>query len=570
MGNDLSEAYDYWCDRIRADGCVWGIVKTDHESKLGEYQQLSYQMINTLPCSKDDVKAIAQDSIDYVELIKSNNDEFEKFLRKNANEINHYEMLADLYRHNKEFAECKWFREEKRKIISNYVHKLRKGKIFVEGDNLTVFGNPYALLLHSVGENWKDDPTFCKEDGCIQCYTPRFNSNEYLAAFRNPHNSPNNVCYMHNMYSKYFERYFEFSNNIMAVNCIETDVQDRCNGEDFDSDFNLVTNHPTIVKCAKICYENYPTIVNSLNESGMTYGSSKTDYSNMDNKFSGSQMGIGWSSNLAQLGMTYFWTELAKESPDENRLKELYDNFVILSVLAQVIIDGCKRVYEIDGEDEIKRISQLPCMSLTKTVEEDGKCKTIKCDFPEFMRYTKEIKSTKDGKELPPEVVNKNKSKLLSRINSDLQCPMNWLQDWLDKIQNISSNNAVPTKDFFVKMQGKANDRQMSKIRKLVESYDGYIKYYTLNCNDNNYNVGEMVSVSREILDKLCKIKIGNIITINRLIETALGLETNNNRSLFYKDGQKYTRKMLNLLYRMDRNKFLNNFICEKYTKITE
>ena len=409
----MPEAYEYWCDRIRADGCVWGIVKTDHESKLGNYQQLSYQMVNTLPCSKKDVKAIAQDSIDYVELIKSDNREFEKFLRKNANEINHYEMLADLYAHNNDFANSTWFREEKRKIISNYVYRLRKGKIFVEGDNLTVFGNPYALLLYSVGEDWKDDPTFQKEDGCIQCYTPRFSSNEYLAAFRNPHNSPNNVCYMHNVYSKYFERYFEFSKNIMAVNCIETDVQDRCNGEDFDSDFNLVTNHPTIVGCAKKCYQEYPTIVNSLQESGMTYGNSKTDYSNMDNKFSGSQMGIGWSSNLAQLAMTYYWSELSKEYPDEDRLKELYDNFVILSVLAQVIIDGCKRVYEIDGEDEIKRISQLPCMSLTKTIEyDDGKFKTIKCDFPEFMRYTREIPHTKDGKELPYETVSKNKNKL--------------------------------------------------------------------------------------------------------------------------------------------------------------
>ena len=119
-------------------------------------------------------------------------------------------------------------------------------------------------------------------------------------------------------------------------------------------------------------------------------------------------------------------------------------------------------------------------------------------------------------------------------------------------------------------MQGKANDRQMSKIRQLVETYDGYVRYYTLNCNDNNYNVGDMVSVSREILDRLCKIKIGNVITINRLIETALGLETNNNKSLFYKDGQKYTRKMLNLLYKMNKNKFLNNFICADCTNITE
>ena len=53
----------------------------------------------------------------------------------------------------------------------------------------------------------------------------------------------------------------------------------------------------------------------------------------MDNKFAKSRIGIGESSNLAQLAMTYYWT---------NPSRELYDNFVILSVLAQVIIDGCK------------------------------------------------------------------------------------------------------------------------------------------------------------------------------------------------------------------------------------
>ena len=56
MGNNITEAYNYWCERIHSDGDIWGIVKTDHPSKLGQYQQLSYQMINTLPCTKDDVK----------------------------------------------------------------------------------------------------------------------------------------------------------------------------------------------------------------------------------------------------------------------------------------------------------------------------------------------------------------------------------------------------------------------------------------------------------------------------------------------------------------------------------
>ena len=232
MGGTPESAYSYWCNRVHMDGDIFGIVKTDHPSKLGDYQQLSYQMINTLPCSKNDVKKIAQHSIAYVEKLKRDNDEFEIFLRKNANEINHYEMMADLYRHNHEFGNSKWFREEKKKIISNYVHYLRKGKILVEGDNLTVFGNPYALLLYAVGDDWRKDSTLQKENGCIQCYTKRFEDGEYLAAFRNPQNSPNNICYLHNKYSEEFTRYFDFSNNIMAVNCIETDIQDRANGMD--------------------------------------------------------------------------------------------------------------------------------------------------------------------------------------------------------------------------------------------------------------------------------------------------------------------------------------------------
>ena len=564
MGGTPERAYDYWCNRIRADGCVWGIVKTDHESKLGNFQQLSYQMVNTLPCSKEDVKTIAQDSIDYVELIKSNNDEFEKFLRKNANEINHFEMLADLYQHNNEFAESKWFREEKRKIISNYVHKLRKGKIFVEGDNLTAFGNPYALLLYSVGEDWQDDPTFQHEDNAIQCYTPRFSSNEYLAAFRNPQNSPNNICHLHNVYSKYYERYFEFSNNIIAINSIKTDIQSRANGMDWDSDFVLATNQKEIVMAAKYCYENYPTVVNDLKESGITYSNTKTSYSNMDNKFSGSQMGIGWSSNLAQLAMTYYWTELAKENPDENLIKELYDNFIILAVLAQTEIDSSKREYEVNGRDEIKRISKLPCMSLTKTIEDDnGKIKTIKCDFPEFMKYTREIKCTKDGQELPHETISKNKNKLRRRINPDLQCPMNWLEDWLDKIQNISSTNTVSTKEFFIKMQGRPNDKQMSAIMELVKEYDDCVKTSNITPpkSDDEY-VFTIVEKANAILEKLQAINVRNVLTINRLIEVALGLSSEIGVSHRRKyNPAKYTRKLLNLLYKTNKDRFLANFI---------
>jgi hypothetical protein len=117
------------------------------------------------------------------------------------------------------------------------------------------------------------------------------------------------------------------------------------NGADFDSDFIFASNHTALVKAAKICYEEYPTIVNDLTESGLTYDDKPSEYAKMDNQLAHSQLGIGWSSNLAQLAMSYYWTEKSKEHPDPILLKQYYDIFIELSVLAQVEIDSSKRTY---------------------------------------------------------------------------------------------------------------------------------------------------------------------------------------------------------------------------------
>ena len=553
MGKTPADAYKYWCDRVNADGSYWGIVKTDHPSKLGSVQQMSYQMVNTLPSYKDDIlpccyvneiRELAKGSVDYVESLKDCDGFYVDFLRKNANVINHYEMLADLYDHSKfHFEESTWFRLEKRKIINQYVTRLRTGKITINGDNLTIFGNPYALLMKAVGENPDDDPTFKVEHGTIQVYSKRFNDEEYLCGIRNPHNSPNNICYLHNHYDYRFDRYFKISNNIMFVNCIRTDIQDRANGCDFDSDFFFVTNNNVMVRSAQIAYKKYPTIVNKLKESGLTYKNTLKEYARMDNKFAKSRIGIGESSNLAQLAMTYYWTEPTKE---------LYDNFVILSVLAQVIIDGCKREYEVDALDEIKRIKRMECMNRVREyVDEDGNTKKQKIDFPEFMRFTRTISYTKNGKELERSEIDKQVNKLNSRISSYYICPMNALQIVLNEIKPISSKNSIPTKDFIVKVSGKANQKQMEKIM-------NYAKELELLSKDDmsDDDIAAYSQKFDEILKDLRKMKIKNPKTMNRLIEIALNT-SNIGRSKVY---TRYTRNLLNLLYKMDRDAFLQNF----------
>ena len=548
MGGTLLSAYEYWRNRVMSDGCVWGIVKTDHVSKLGPVQQMSYQMINTLPCTKSDIEKIAQTSIDYVNLLKSDNNEFVKFLRKNATAVNHYLMLADLYEWNNNFSNSRMWKVDKASIINQYVTKLRKGKITVQGDNLTVCGNPYALLLYAVGLDWNEDPTLIPDDGVIQVYTKRFNDGEYLCGIRNPHNSSNNLGYFKNVRHPLMEKYFEFSNNIMAVNCIHTDVQARMNGEDFDSDFNFVTNQPQMVEAARIAYRDYPTVVNEVPESGMSYNNTMKEYARMDSAMQGAQKAIGGSSDSAQLSQSYYWTKVAN-SEDDDEKQQLYENTVILAVCAQLAIDGCKKVFAVDVNDDITRIRQQPCMNRQR-------------DYPKFMKWTHKIPVTKNGKERPQDDIKAERKKVSKRVDDKLICPMNWLQDCLDKIQGAPKDGFVDTKEFFINNPGWANNRQMSKIRKIVEDYDGYTKRlmgYLIDDIEDDEILELLMLKTDETYEKLKGLKISKI-TINRLVGSVIGIDMGINNDYKYKITSKYTRKMMNLLYNCNREYFLSCF----------
>ena len=220
--------YEYWCNKVKENSSLFGIVKTAHKSKLGDVQKMSYQMVNALDI--DSMDAITENSVKYVEKLKQDNDAFLEYLKKNSNFSNDFEVLVALCEHNPEFVRCDYFRDRKRKIIETYVLNLKTGKVIQNGDNLVIVGSPYAMLLHTVGEDINKDDTFCYEEGTIQCYTERFEDGEYLAAFRNPFNSRNNLTYLHNVYSEKMQKYFKLGEQIIAVNMIGTDTQDRNNG----------------------------------------------------------------------------------------------------------------------------------------------------------------------------------------------------------------------------------------------------------------------------------------------------------------------------------------------------
>ena len=223
---DLS--YEYWSDWVRKNGCLFGVVKTAHESKLGKMQQMSYQMINTL--GLDTMHSVMIPTVEYVQRLQHDDEEFLRYLRRTDNFSNDHEVLIALAEHNPDFMQSEYFKERKSRIIRGYVQNLKTGKLIQNADNLVIAGSVYGMLMHSVGLDSRDDPTFEQEEGTIQCFTDRFDDGEYLADFRSPHNAYHNIGYLHNHWHPYFKRYFNLGKQIIVVNMNGTDFQDRHNG----------------------------------------------------------------------------------------------------------------------------------------------------------------------------------------------------------------------------------------------------------------------------------------------------------------------------------------------------
>lgn len=189
---------------------------------------MSYQMINSLDL--DIMESVVEKSKEYIESLKKDNNVFLEYLKANENFSNDYKALVALCEQNMDFTRSEYFRERKKNIIRTYINNFKFGKVIQNADNLVFVGSPYAMLLHSVGESVEKDTTFNTENDCIQCFTTRFENDEYLACFRSPHNSKNNIACLHNVYNEKFFEYFDFGKQIVALNTLHTDIQDRLNG----------------------------------------------------------------------------------------------------------------------------------------------------------------------------------------------------------------------------------------------------------------------------------------------------------------------------------------------------
>lgn len=187
----------------------------------------------------------------------------------------------------------------------------------------------------------------------------------------------------------------------------------------------------------------------------------------------------------------------------------------------------------------------MPCMKREK-------------DYPRFMEFTHTIPMTKNGSNRDYEDIIKDKQKLNNRIDKSIVCPMNWMEEFLDKIQAAPYLKSIPTEDFFVWEKGRANSRHLGKVRRIVEEYADWVRQMApLLIESNNEAMNEYFVKSSAVIDELKGVHISKV-TMNHLIASCLGIDKTIPKKKLYKKASRYTRKMLNLLYKANREMFLS------------
>lgn len=588
MSKDAT-SYEYWCDKVSENGNMFGICKTTHESKYRHENitknRMSYQFTNSFAdMTKDEIKELTKDSIDYIMKLKNDDDFYIKHLLRNKNTENNYEMLAELYKQNKGFAKSHMFKDVRRKLINKYKETLYNGKLLVEGDNLTVFSNVWVLLNYmvnevpyTVDENGKhiidDDyrditlPVLLNDEGNgnkgYSCYANLFKEQESICAMRSPHNAPMAIMNYTNTLHPLINEYFNFDNNIICVNLIKNSLMSKAVGFDLDSDFFFCTSNPIAVLASEKA-QQYPTMINNIEPSAKKYKYDMEKLAEVDNLLAKSKQQIGTTSNNAQLALTYFlhYKYNSKDGENKELIDKLLKNVAINALMAQIAIDQSKKIFPINIAKQINKLKKdLP-----------------KEDKPTFWQYTTSITNEKEvGKQLrnknraewdllkDKEKKERVKNKIKEIIDNlvDLDCPMNWIIPEIKAIKNAKGTTPKSDSNFLVYYIDKTRSRQTRRSAKIVEDIAEEFNKITAYINTNDdfededcmryYN-----TLYKEYMDKLKGLNI-NIYVYSLLISRALDKENK-----YLKSNSHMKTKLLNMLYKNNKKRFLQCFKSDK------
>jgi len=378
-----------WLQKIDS---TFSVVK--HEKKThffdGKMVQAHYQLLNTLQLSKEEVHELLKPSLEYVNLLNTDTDVLKYHVK--CSSLDEYDggTLSNVFKDKNDivytmmnisnnFYKTKYFYDFKRETCKAYLKNMKKGHILINGNYSVLFGNPYEMLLHSIGVF---DGSTSLPSGHI--HTTRYDYGKKILGCRSPHISTSNILITENIRHDLIDRYFNLTDEIVCINAIGENTLERLSGADYDSDQMIISDNEIIINAALKNYDVFKVPANrvSAKKSKRYYTNaqkSDLDYKTSENK-------IGEIVNLSQELNTLMWDFINKSKKPlkdcYDDIKEIYHDICILNVLSCIEIDKAKKEFDISSSTEIKEIKE-------KWSKKTFDNKTIKPAFLGFIAQTK-------------------------------------------------------------------------------------------------------------------------------------------------------------------------------------
>ena len=326
---------------------TFGVVKWDQPTRFfhGKMVQSSYQLLNTLPLTEEEVRTLLQLSIDYIALLRKDTDFMryhftDAFAREKDGEEEQQDGLAEradviftLLHNYPYFDETALYANFRSDVVRSLKERLKCGHILLNGTNATLFGNGPELLKYLAGEE------MIPELKPGQVRSERFADGAKLLCARSPHITMGNLYCVENTLGGGVWSYFDLGENIVCVNAIGENLQQRLNGCDYDSDTMLITDDALLVNAAERYKDFFKVPVCNIQAEAKTEQTlAELDHDTSVNK-------IGEIVHLSQKLNSILWDESYKGADEENILA-IYSGICKLAVLSGLEIDKAKRTFE--------------------------------------------------------------------------------------------------------------------------------------------------------------------------------------------------------------------------------
>ena len=222
-----------WLERIDP---MFGVVKYEKKTHFfdGRLVETHYQLLNTLQMTREEMREFLDPAIRYYKLLRDDPAVVRHYIKyPDSNKfwlpptplLSKNDIVYKFLGLNDKFTKTSLYDAFKQDLLTHYRNNLKSGRVLVNGNYETLFGNPMEMLMQSIG---KFDGKSHLGEGHV--HTKRFRYDTVLLGSRSPHINPGNVWLTRNVEDEEIDKYFNLTEEILCINAINENVLQRLNG----------------------------------------------------------------------------------------------------------------------------------------------------------------------------------------------------------------------------------------------------------------------------------------------------------------------------------------------------